>query len=210
MDGTTPASSVAFFEMMQGLMPRAGALPWDVLSGTPAVHPVVFVHRVEGLAPGLYVLDRGSSDPTVFRALLSGLPRWQRPEQAPATLDLFLLEEGDARSFATFSSCRQTIAGDSAFSVAMLGLFAESLAAAPWLYRRLFWEAGVVGHALYMEAEAHGLRGTGIGCFFDDVVHETLGLGGDRLKDLYHFTVGGAIDDPRLTTRPGYEEVGHR
>jgi hypothetical protein len=81
----------------------------------------------------------------------------------------------------------------------------------PWWYRRLHWEAGVLGQVLYMEAEAAGVRGTGIGCFFDDVVHETLGLGDGRFRDLYHFTVGGAVEDRRLATRPGYDEaVRHR
>ena len=27
---------------------------------------------------------------------------------------------------------------------------------------------------------------------------------GDRVRDLYHFAVGGAVEDQRLTTRPGY------
>ncbi len=62
----------------------------------------------------------------------------------------------------------------------------------------------MIGQALYLEAEAAGLRGTGIGCYFDDVVHETLGLADGRFRDLYHFTVGGAVEDGRLATRPAY------
>jgi hypothetical protein len=37
-------------------------------------------------------------------------------------------------------------------------------------------ESGMIGQVLYLEAEAHGLRGTGIGCFFDDAVHDLLGF----------------------------------
>ena len=73
-----------------------------------------------------------------------------------------------------------------------------------WWYRRLFWEAGVLGQVLYLEAEAARVRGTGIGCYFDDPAHELLGLVGDEFQDLYHFTVGGPVDDPRLTTLPAY------
>ncbi len=51
-------------------------------------------------------------------------------------------------------------------------------ATAPSFYRHLFWESGVVGQALYLEAEAAGARATGIGCFYDDPVHDTLGLQG--------------------------------
>jgi hypothetical protein len=62
----------------------------------------------------------------------------------------------------------------------------------------------MIGQVLYLEAEAAGLRGTGIGCFFDDEMHHLLGLRGPDWQSLYHFTVGGHVDDPRLTTLPPY------
>ena len=55
----------------------------------------------------------------------------------------------------------------------------------------------------YLEAEAAGARGTGIGCFYDDAVHELLGLSGREWQSLYHFSMGMPVDDPRLTTEPG-------
>jgi hypothetical protein len=66
----------------------------------------------------------------------------------------------------------------------------------------------VLGHVLYLEAEAAGVRSTGIGCYFDDATHELLGIGSDRFQDLYHFTVGGPVDDARLTTLPPYAHLG--
>ena len=77
----------------------------------------------------------------------------------------------------------------------------------PWSYRTLHWEAGLVGQVLYLEAEAHGVRGTGIGCFFDDSVHHSFGIRPGALHTLYHFTVGQPVDDPRLATRPRYPEA---
>ena len=74
----------------------------------------------------------------------------------------------------------------------------------PWMYRRLFWEAGVVGQQLYLEAEASGIRGSGIGCYFDDLTHGILGLRGDRFQVLYHFTMGGPVEDPRILVEPPY------
>ncbi len=82
----------------------------------------------------------------------------------------------------------------------------DAIEAAPSAYRRLFWEAGLVGHALYLEAEAAGLRGTGIGCFFDDRFHERLGLRGGAFQWLYHFTVGEPLDDERILTTPPHGE----
>ena len=57
---------------------------------------------------------------------------------------------------------------------------------------------------LPFEAEAAGVRSTGIGCFFDDPVHDVLGLRGHAFQSLYHFTVGKPVEDTRLTTEPGY------
>ena len=64
----------------------------------------------------------------------------------------------------------------------------------------------MIGQMLYLGAEAAGLRGTGIGCFFDDPVHEALGLESERYQSLYHFTVGKPVEDTRLTTLPPYED----
>ena len=36
----------------------------------------------------------------------------------------------------------------------------------------------MIGQVLYLEAEAAGIRATGIGCFFDDEMHALLGLRG--------------------------------
>ncbi len=46
------------------------------------------------------------------------------------------------------------------------------------------------------------MSGTGIGCFFDDVMHQVVGLSGRAFHTLYHFAVGGAVEDPRLKTIP--------
>jgi SagB-type dehydrogenase family enzyme len=209
MDGRTSLTRAVFLGMMQRLLPRPGVPPWDVLPWPPRIHPVLFVHRVEGLVPGLYLLERDASVHHDLRRSLGRAPLWRRVPGSPEELHLFLLEEGDARSFARLASCHQAIASDSAFSLGMLSVFEESLGEGPWWYRRLFWEAGILGQVLYMEAEAAGVRGTGIGCYFDDVVHEALGLAGERFQDLYHFTVGGAVDDLRLTTLPAYPETVH-
>ncbi|MGH7909489.1 MAG: SagB/ThcOx family dehydrogenase, partial [Thermodesulfobacteriota bacterium] len=60
-DGKTSISAGSFFTMLARVMPRVNRdlcrrpLPWDVLPWEPAVHLALFVHRVDGLAPGLYM-----------------------------------------------------------------------------------------------------------------------------------------------------------
>jgi nitroreductase len=74
-------------------------------------------------------------------------------------------------------------------------------------YRLLFWEAGIIGQLLYLGAEALGYRGTGIGCYFDDVMHHALGIQNAAWQSLYHFTVGNPLEDPRLQTIAPYDHV---
>ena len=62
----------------------------------------------------------------------------------------------------------------------------------------------MIGQTLYLEAEAAGIRATGISCFFDDEMHRLLGLQDASWQSLYHFTAGGAVDDTRLTTLAPY------
>ena len=118
-------------------------------------------------------------------------------------------EVADLRETARTVSCHQEIAADGVFSLGMIAEFGEVIRGGdPWWYRRLFWEAGVLGQTLYLEAEAAGVRGTGIGCYFDDAMHEVLGLAGDRFQSLYHFSVGGPVEDRRLRTIPPYGDHG--
>ena len=87
--------------------------------------------------------------------------------------------------------------------MAMIAEFEPSLRHhGPWFYRRLFWETGLIGQVLYLEAEAAGVRATGIGCFFDDPVHQVMGFKDASFHSLYHFATGVAVEDSRLTTLP--------
>jgi hypothetical protein len=203
LDGRTGLTRSAFYQILLKVMPGSRQVPFTTLPWRPCVDLLLFVHRVADLPPGLYVLLR---DPARREALEGAIDRtfaWTRAEACPTSLPLFLLEAGDARRVAQQTSCDQAIAADGVFAAAMLAEYRASLEAfGPWHYCRLYWETGVIGQILYLEAEASGLRGTGIGCFFDDLTHRVFGLTGDRFQVLYHFTVGGPVDDMRLQTHP--------
>jgi SagB-type dehydrogenase family enzyme len=210
-DGQTSIAAASFYRMLLRLMPRVELpasqrpMPWDTMATAPSIHLGLFVHRVTGLEPGLYLLAR---DPTKMGSLKRAMhPRfdWSTPPGCPPDLPLRMLEAGDARQLATQLSCHQDIAGDGAFSLAMIAEYQEALFThGAWFYRRLFWEAGLIGQVLYLEAEAAGVRATGIGCYFDDPVHRTVGIEDLAYQSLYHFTVGGAVEDLRLTTLAPY------
>jgi hypothetical protein len=200
-DGKTHIGEESFFAMLDALMVRANTPPWNALATPPQVHVALMVHRVAGLNPGLYVFLR---EPSVLPDLRSSMRQeslWQK--QGPDHLPLYLLFPYDLRAIAKTICCHQDIAADSCFALGMLAQV-ELARDEPWRYRHLFWECGMLGHALYLEAEAAGVRATGIGCYFDDEMHRLLGIDGDRWQSLYHFTVGGPIEDTRLVALPPY------
>jgi len=199
-DGKMPPLAQAdFYRLLAAVLPATAA--FELWRWPPKIHLFIFVHRVEGLAPGLYALPRDNSALELLQAATLADFDWQKVAEA---LPLYHLVSGECRQIAKTVSCHQPIASDSAFSLGMVAEFSETIEAAPWLYRRLFWECGLIGQVLYLEAEAAGIRGTGIGCYFDDSIHELIGFKDDKFQSLYHFTIGKPLEDKRLETLPAY------
>lgn len=196
-DGHSTLDRDAFFRMLARCQMLPVGLWW-----MPRIHFAMLVHRVRDVPPGLYLLAR---DPHAVDVLKRACRRDFLWEPAHDDLPFMSLARGDCRALAARLSCDQDIAGDGFFSLGMLADFDASLDTfgAPF-YRNLYWESGAVGQILYLEAEAAGARATGIGCFYDDPVHELLGLEGHAFQSLYHFTVGMPVEDVRLTSDPGY------
>ena len=205
LDGKTAISKNQFYAILSRVLPDSHQVPWNTIGPPVSVHLGLFVHRVTDLEPGLYCLVRSPAHEESLRDAMKPGFVWQRPCGCPAVLPLYLLAPGDCTTLAARVSCHQGIAGDGAFSLGMIAEFEEPLRRyGAWFYRRLFWEAGAIGQVLYLEAEAAGIGSTGIGCYFDDPVHEVFGLRGRRYQSMYHFTMGGPVEDSRLTTLPAY------
>jgi SagB-type dehydrogenase family enzyme len=199
----------AFVDMLRRLQPPAP--PWDAIDWSPQVHLVVFVHRVEGMVPGIYAYLRDDTVQAEWKAAMRAEFLWEHltdpndPNVPNVPSGLYLLVPLDSRRMANRVSCDQEIAADGFFSLAMIARLEASLRErGEWFYRRLFWECGLIGQVLYLEAEAVGARSTGIGCFYDDPVHDMLGLAGHAWQSLYHFSMGAPVEDARLTSEPGY------
>jgi len=199
--GTMPAET--FYGMLDALLVRPAA-PFDAWRFAPKLHPLLFVHKVEGLKPGLYALPRDPAAEAPLKAALRDDFQWVKPDGAPSHLPFYMLVENDCRGLARTLSCHQAIASDSCFAMGMLAEFEATVRDDPWRYRQLHWEAGLIGQVLYLEAEAAGFRGTGIGCFFDDDLHRLVGIEGMAFQSLYHFTVGRPYVDSRIVTQPAY------
>ncbi len=200
-DRKTYIPKETFFHMLDKTIPRRNFSPFDVEIIDPSINLLLFVHRVTDLPKGLYFFFRYEKDKQRIIQKTRKEFLW---EKVSDNLELYLLYTGDFEFTAKIVSCRQDIAGDSSFSLGMISRFKRTVEEEPWLYRNLHWEAGMIGQVLYLEAEAHGIRGTGIGCFFDDAVHEILGFKDNEYQTLYHFTIGGHLEDKRLRTLPPY------
>jgi SagB-type dehydrogenase family enzyme len=134
----------------------------------------LYVHRVEGLPPGVYRY-------------------W--PEHS----ELEIIKQGDQRLAAASLSLGQDLAGNACVAFSMIGDFEDATRIyGDRGYRYVHFEAGAIGQRMYLSAEALGLRATGIGAFFDDEVHKYLSLAPGQGQVVYHFAVGHAVLDPRL------------
>lgn len=202
-DGRHMMTRDEFDGVLERLQPCRAA-PWDALPDERRIDLLLFVHRVAGVAPGVYLLPRGPADGGVLPLLAALYPL--TPVDGLRS-DLRLLATMAPPALARLARslhCHQDIASTSCFALGMLCEFDAALEASPAAYRALHRQAGLIGQQLYTEAEALGLRGTGIGCFFDDAVHELLGLEDERFRTIYHFTMGRAVDDARIETTPAY------
>jgi SagB-type dehydrogenase family enzyme len=138
------------------------------------VHLYLYVHRVEGLAPGVYRF-------------------W--PEHA----ELEKIKDGGQRLVAAALSLGQDLAGNACVAFSMIGDFEYAARSyGDRGYRYVHFEAGAIGQRMYLAAEALGLGATGIGAFFDEEVNRYLGLSSELGQVVYHFAIGYPVADPRL------------
>lgn len=207
-DGVTQLSRDHFLAILDTTLPRTIAPPFDGWPFAPRLNLVLFVHRVTGLETGLYLWLRAPADAESLRQNFHAKLKWEPVLEAVTSVPLYRLGGGDMGDFARTLSCHQDIAANGAFSLGMLARFEPSLREyGAATYRELFWEAGMIGQTLYLAAEAAGVRGTGIGCYFDDVLHRALGLTRSDWQSLYHFTIGVPVEDLRLRTALPYAHL---
>ena len=109
------------------------------------------------------------------------------------------IKSGDQRVAAAGLSLGQELAGNACVAFSMIGDIERAVHAhGDRGYRYVHFEAGAIGHRLYLAAEALGLGATGIGAFYDEEVHRYLNVGPAQGQVVYHFAIGYPVSDPRL------------
>lgn len=176
----------------------------SIQSNKSNIHLLIFLHNVKNMKEGLYFYLRNEQEKEKIKQLFKEEFIW---EKASKNIEnLYLLKQGDYKFLAKAISCNQDIASDSSFSLGMISKFEETIKThGNHKYKELYWNCGEIGQQLYLEACSLNLSATGIGCFLDDIVHEHLGLKNFSYQSLYHFTIGRAILDTRLSSKKPYE-----
>jgi SagB-type dehydrogenase family enzyme len=143
-------------------------------AGARFIQLYLYVHRIDGLQPGVYRF-------------------W--PERA----ELEQIKLGDQRVAAAGLSLGQDLAGNACVAFSMIGdLERAARIRGERGYRYVHFEAGAIGHRMYLAAEALGLGATGIGAFYDEEVHRYLDVTPKQGQVVYHFAIGYPVADPRL------------
>lgn len=176
----------------------------SIKSNNSRVHLVLFIHSVKELDSGMYILIRNNKHKTQLQKLMKDDFVWEKIDTNAG--ELYKLKDGDFKYLAKVISCNQDIASDGAFTLGMLSQFVNQIEQyGAKRYKQLYWECGTIGQQLYLETTSLNLSATGIGCFLDNILHESLGLTTNHYQSLYHFTIGRGLADDRLTTKKPYE-----
>ena len=174
--------SMSLAELSAILAVTAQPLSAD-FAGTRFIQLYLYAHRVDGLQPGVYRF-------------------W--PERA----ELEQVKSGDQRIAAAGLSLGQDLAGNACVTFSMIGdLDRAARSYGDRGYRYVHFEAGTIGHRLYLGAEALGLGATGIGAFYDDEVHRYLNLVTSQGQVVYHFAIGYPVPDPRVSASNEPREI---
>ncbi|WP_432698460.1 nitroreductase family protein [Marinobacterium sp. YM272] len=192
-----------FSALLRPLMPGLSRMQLEPVG----VHLLLFVHNVEELEPGLYLMPRSESGDALLRSVCTRWPALQEVYPAPE-LRLLKLKTANTRKAAAQLCCNQMIAASSAVTLMMLAEFDAPLQhQGLTAYQQLYREAGMLGQNLYLASSALGLNGTGIGCFFDDGVHQLLGIEDQSLQVVYGFAAGEGLKDERVSGMSGYHHL---
>jgi hypothetical protein len=100
--------------------------PFDVIDWAPQIHLALFVHRVDGLLPGLYTYIRSPDAEAPLRAAMHPDFLWERVHASNVSNvsnvsnDLFLLVPTDERLAGNRLTCQQVRARAGNFSEGVL------------------------------------------------------------------------------------------
>ena len=192
-----------FLHLLTLLETTGNSSDFDLIM-TGEIHFILWIHRVQEMTPGLYLIGHEKNIDSALQSSLNPEFEWAPIYDAKLTVPLWRLGSLDNPQLAKKIHCHQSIASDAMLLIGCISDFSSAIDRSSWNYRGLHWKCGMLGHRIYLSAEALGYRATGIGCFFDDDYHSLLGLSDARYQALYHLAVGKPLLDHRIEDFPPY------
>jgi hypothetical protein len=89
LDGLSTLSRELFLRILARTLPGPGP-PWDASYWPPSIHLALFVHRVDGVPPGLYLLVRDSVKQDLLRRAMRETFLWETPEGVSPGFPFFI------------------------------------------------------------------------------------------------------------------------
>ena len=149
--------AAAFLSPCSSRVIRCERAPWDALWWDARIHLALFVHRVDGIAPGLYLLAATIRQRWIGCARRAGASSCGSRRATRCRCFCWRAAMPAARrgASAAIRTSPPTASSASACSPTSTRAWRQF---GPSFYRHLFWESGMVGQVLYLEAEAAGAR----------------------------------------------------
>jgi SagB-type dehydrogenase family enzyme len=97
-DGVTSIPRETFLAILDTILPRTSAPPFDAWPFPPRLHLVLFVHRVTGLEPGLYLWLRAPVDMDALQHTFHAKLHWEAGTDSAIKAPLYRLGRGDPTS----------------------------------------------------------------------------------------------------------------
>ena len=209
LDGHTGITRDAFYQILLKVMPGSRQVPFTTLPWRPCVDLLLFVHRVADLTPGLYALLR---DPTRKEALERAMDRafaWTRPEACPDVLAPLLARGWGCAPRRPTDELRS---GNRRRRRLRSG-HAHRVPRVPRGVRARGTTAACIGRQASSDRSSTSKPKQAVSvapasAAFSTTSHTGCsGSPATGFQVLYHFTMGGPVDDPRLQTHPPYQHL---
>ena len=194
---SNPSSADASTEKQQLERP----MPWDLLPWDPAIHLLLFVHRV-GSDAGVSTCWRAIRKTAVSAAGDESL-NWVDPVPGgPSDLPCIGCCKATRSVWPHRSVVTKALPVTARFHSACWPNSKGACGRADHggIHAFLGSRVGQTGPTWRLKQQ---VCGDGHRLFFDDPVHEIVGIKDLALQSLYHFTIGGPVDDGRLLTLAG-------
>lgn len=178
-----------FEQILQSLVTTLLHLRYEWLPWRESLQFAIFIHRVAGIKPGLYVLFLNDKQMTSFRSQCKIKFKWK--ETIPR-YRLFLLYEAPLDEMISDICIADPFIKDSCLTMSFVTSFKPFISTyGVSMYQRLFWEAGLVAELIRLECRLEKLDTVGHPFFYEQLFERIMGISHyEEYMNTYHLSIG--------------------